>query len=420
MAASRFRLVLAAALFIAVSVPISVPASEFASPKGLRWPKGAVKLATSSSLFSNQNSIKPGTNVTRSLVRAISEWEAVAAVEIEIVSSDQISANTADGAGDGISLLTAEPTTENLSLFTKQNANSTAVTRTFFNARNEITEADIVLNPMYQFSDDGTPGTYDLDTVLAHEIGHLLGLKHSIVPTALMYDEVQKNGLNFSSGRSLRLAGDDLAKIRSIYGPSVETSDCCDTASGTIASFSGKGTVFAIDARSGSVVASTAVSKTGSFEFGGILEGNYELWLSHAKASNGEMGDAMLGRLTVSAGESKVLQLKSRAENLDFSVDKFGSIGRLSKRAIPVERGRVNQILLSGNGLASGHLKFGTTSKQVKVLSVKDVSSTFGKGETVVQIELEVPDNFASGDLGIFVENEKGVRKHLFGVLSVS
>jgi len=420
MAASPYRSILASLLLLAVTVPAIVSASEPVAAKPLRWPKGSIKLAVSSSLFSNQNSIKAGTDVSRSLVRAIGLWEAVADVEIEIVSSELISANSGESAGDGVSLITAEPTNENLALFTKQQANATAVTRVFFNARNEITEADIALNPVYQFSDDGTPGTYDLDRVFAHEIGHLLGLKHAVVPSALMYEEVQKNSLNWSSGQTFRLSPDDMSKVRSIYGASVESSDCCSAFTGNIAGFTGKANAFAVDTRNGSVVASAAVGKTGNFEFGGIPEGNYEIWLANAKSLTGDTADVLLGRANASIGESKVLNLKSRADIIDFSVDRIGFIGRLSKRAISLERGRSTAVIISGIGINSARIKFGTTSRNVKIVPSKDISAGFAKGESVVQLELEVSPDAAIGSFAIYAENEKGVRKHLFGVLTVN
>lgn len=52
---------------------------------------------------------------------------------------------------------------------------------------------------------------YDLQTVAIHEIGHSLGLDHSSVATAVMYDSY--------NGVKQNLTSDDVAGIRSIYGP---------------------------------------------------------------------------------------------------------------------------------------------------------------------------------------------------------
>lgn len=54
-------------------------------------------------------------------------------------------------------------------------------------------------------------GSYDLQTVALHEIGHLLGLGHSEVRDAIMFPSI-------STGVTKGLNGDDIQGIRTLYG----------------------------------------------------------------------------------------------------------------------------------------------------------------------------------------------------------
>ncbi|MFC1892860.1 matrixin family metalloprotease [Chloroflexota bacterium] len=55
-----------------------------------------------------------------------------------------------------------------------------------------IDEADMALNTRFPWSVDGTPGTYDIETVFLHENGHVVGLGHSDVAEAVMYTSYQE------------------------------------------------------------------------------------------------------------------------------------------------------------------------------------------------------------------------------------
>ena len=112
---------------------------------------------------------------------------------------------------------------------------ASAKTRIFYNRKGLITEADIVFNPFQQFSTDGTFGTFDLESTLTHEIGHLLGLHHSAVLGSTMADSFASNGTRgFVDFGPRTLADSDIAAIRDLYGPKPGDEECCAVISGKI------------------------------------------------------------------------------------------------------------------------------------------------------------------------------------------
>lgn len=56
-------------------------------------------------------------------------------------------------------------------------------------------------------------GSFDIETVALHEIGHLIGLAHSTLPSAVMYRSVGSNKTKRD------LTSDDITGVRSLYGP---------------------------------------------------------------------------------------------------------------------------------------------------------------------------------------------------------
>ncbi len=75
-----------------------------------------------------------------------------------------------------------------------------------------IIEADIDINVSFPFDNNGESASYDIQNVMTHEVGHMLGLGHSDVYDATMYKE---GPVGETSKRSLYF--DDLLAVEEIY-----------------------------------------------------------------------------------------------------------------------------------------------------------------------------------------------------------
>ena len=77
-----------------------------------------------------------------------------------------------------------------------------------------INDADIYTNTAYQYFSSGEPacsGEYDIDGIMTHEVGHVIGLGHSSVAGATMYPSVSAcNTANRSLEADDRAGRDDL------------------------------------------------------------------------------------------------------------------------------------------------------------------------------------------------------------------
>jgi hypothetical protein len=214
-----FTIVCAAAL-VCVGAGRAASHSPFYADDGrtlaLSWRRQPVRLYLSTSVRTPPPNIKAGGDVEGAVRRALGRWERAAGVRFVVAWADEQSAN-AGLRGDGVSLITVADTPENNSFFSGRGI---GYTKLFFNpSTGKIGEADIVINPRQKFSTDGSPGTYDLEATLTHEVGHLLGLDHSVAEGSVMREGQPVNGRSGSRHLSRReLGDDDRAGARSIYG----------------------------------------------------------------------------------------------------------------------------------------------------------------------------------------------------------
>ncbi|HZB45088.1 MAG TPA: matrixin family metalloprotease [Pyrinomonadaceae bacterium] len=235
-----------------------------------RWPTTTVTIALSASLNSPPANIKAGSDVVGAARRALQRWAEAGNISFNVVASTETRVQQ-----DGVSLITVSPT----SGVTFTNPGQTGRARVFFDAATgAISEGDVAVNPATQFSTDGTPDTFDLETTFAHEIGHVLGLEHSGLAGALMQPRQTRNGtFDLAAIRRRVLSDDDRAGLRAIYGPLSGLGEL----RGTVRNAAG-GPVFgahvvAEDAETGRAFAANVTLSDGTYSIRALVPGQYRV-----------------------------------------------------------------------------------------------------------------------------------------------
>ncbi len=419
-----FRKIILASLLLAAASSAFANSASLATDESvmnLRWKAGVVRIAVSNSLLRESSNIKRDSDVAGAIKRSIDAWTAVANIDFQQVSSDKQSASPAGVAGDAVSLLTIAATPENVLLFAKDPENAAATTRVFYNKRGMITEADIVLNPYLQFSTDGTIGTFDLESTLTHEIGHMLGLSHSSVFGSTMHANYGKNGVfGLQNFTSRTLSADDIAAARAIYGVRGDDTECCGAVEGHIA-VGAKATrsfdVWAEDAN-GRVQAS-ATSTDGNFKLEGLDAGKYRVFAQE----NGQAKTAMLareiGEAIVVSGETATINTKAVAGARDLELSYLGFNGQLSEMAVSLSAGRTYVVYLGGRNLDPKKLYVYFSSPYLSVVPGSMRSLDYGEDISVVSLEVRVSSRAQKGEYTVFAESERGGRRAIIGGFTI-
>jgi matrixin len=155
----------------------------------------------------------------------------------------------------------------------------------------ELIEADIFFNSAFSWSvaAGGEQGRWDLESIAAHEIGHLSGLGHSAIgetevasrgrrvigAEAIMFPIAL--GVNDISGRTLR--PDDIAGISDLY-PDADFNGTTGSVSGRVMK-NGAGVfgahIVAFDIAKGDLVANFSLRSDGQFSIAGLRPGAHVL-----------------------------------------------------------------------------------------------------------------------------------------------
>lgn len=448
----RLNLILVFLAVLAFGVSSQPAALEPPSPqRPIRWQARIIKIALSSSLTESSTSIVAGSDVEGALQRALDSWSSASGVKFVLVPSTADSISKA-GAGDGVNLVTVAPTADNLAIF--GGGNNAARTRVHYNQVNgEISEADIAINPYPRsaegaavlFSTDGTPGTYDLESTFAHEIGHVLGLNHSSVIAATMQETQGINGtfgMPAITERSLSEA--DRVAVRALYGPcenlGTVNGKVLNNFQGRMSPASGAHVwIEAVD--SGRVVASGVVGTGGRFSLGCLPAGEYRAVVENVsdQAEADTSSPVQEEKLT---GRQKTLRSTEISSFLRVSADKesplsfllapiqktarslrprfFGINGDLSTVPVSVAAGSQFRLYVGGQGVdeisGSGLLV------SSPFLTVDPASFKFQPDAStpVISFEVTISDDAPPGDYSVRLQSRSGELAYLVGVITVN
>ena len=439
--------------FVTSSQPSSFDLPAAAQEREIKWPARIIQVALSTSLSAASPAIKPESDVLGAVRRALASWSRAANIKFVEVSSKKESVSPTSG-GDGVNLITIAGTGDNVALFAE--GNTTARTRVFYDLETgEINEADIVINPYpysetgaaLQFSTDGTPGTYDLESTLAHEIGHLLGLSHSHVIGATMQASQALNGTYGLPAITERTLSDaDRAAARSLYGPREKTGSI----EGRILSSVGGSLLPAIaahvwieDLDSGKVMASGLTSSSGRFNFNSVPRGNYRAIVEYideavkeADAFNaaGDRQPAVRGRAFRSVEMRSSLRVITDKPTLlnyvlvppqngaPVLIPRFiGLNGELSSVPVPVAAGEKITVYVGGEGV--DQIPGNGLVLSSPWMSIDPASLTreeFHRSTPVISFTVTVAANTPPGDYTLKLQSNTGEVAYLVGSLTIS
>ena len=430
------------AILLAGAVPARSYTLQFtdaSSTVQIKWPNNVITIALSSSLATPPANIKAGSDVAGAARRALLHWAAASNIRFVETSSSAQSISPSTG-GDGVSLITVANTPDNGALFS--GSDRPGRTRVFFDPLTGlISEADIALNPSAQFSTDGTFDTYDLESVLTHELGHLLGLEHSALVGATMQPRLALNGLYTVPAFSPRtLSEDDRAGARSLYGPRTGLGAIAGTVSYAGGAPAYGAHVWAQDSATGRSIAGSITSQSGSYLIEDLPPGQYRVVCEHldgnvVASEIASSGGAYAGlsvpqaafratevadQVTVTSATVAPLNIALTGGQPFLNPRLVGINGQLSTIAVPLEPGRTYTVYVGGNGLdqiTGAGISIASPYIRVEPLSMK--LQQLDTPYPIISFDIKVAEDVPDGEYDLRFRSNNGEVSYIAGGLTV-
>ncbi|HEV7858209.1 MAG TPA: matrixin family metalloprotease [Pyrinomonadaceae bacterium] len=410
----------------------------------LHWQTMPIRIALSTSLNSPPPNIKPGSDVEGAARRALGRWQEAANVQFEI-SSNSAQFVSPGGGGDGLSLITVAPNQEP-GLF---DGNRTGRTRVFFDpTTGSITEADIAINPGLQFSTDGTPDTYDLESVLTHEIGHLLGLEHSGVVGATMQPRQGQNGLYGLTAITPRtLSDDDRAGGRAIYGLPSGQHTGVGVIAGRVINGNNGGPLFgahvwAENISTGRVTAGNITLPDGSFRLDSLPPAHYRVIAEYLDGPILAAEIASTGGAYGGIGSQPSFRTAELSNSLNVTINAttplnvtlpagsppalnprlLGTNAQLSTIAVPLSPGNTYTIYVGGEGLdqvSSSGITIPSPYFNIDRASFAQRQVDFNSGFPIFSFNVTVSGSATTGDFSLRLLSTTGEIAYVSGGLTI-
>ncbi|MCA1574889.1 MAG: DUF4214 domain-containing protein, partial [Acidobacteria bacterium] len=321
----------------------------------------------------------------------------------------------------------------------------------------EIVEADIVINPhpigadttLLQFSTDGTPGTYDLESTLMHEIGHFLGLDHSNVIGSTMQAHQGVNGTyKLPAFTERTLSEDDRTRVLSLYGSSeglsaIEGKLTNSTLGGPPVPLHGAH-VWVEESDSGRVVASGITSANGNYRIESIPVGQYRVlteYLDALVATEVSSGSVAMNPANPTRAQRafRSVELRNRVRlradattRINFVMVPpqsgppilkprlLGTNGDLSATPLPAEAGKKLTIYVGGEGVDQVPINgISVTSPFMTIDPDSLTLQQFGTPFPVIGFDVTVAAHASFGDYSVRLQSNSGEVAYLPGGLTI-
>ncbi|MGE0712382.1 MAG: carboxypeptidase regulatory-like domain-containing protein [Planctomycetota bacterium] len=235
----------------------------------LRWHESTITVTLSTEL---DPAIADGSDEAAARA-ALATWEQASEGGLRLVTDDAPAARArSDWQSDDLHLVWWDPADQS-GLF-PAGSGLIAMTPVDFDPRTgRILDADVIVDGRQRFSTRGATDAYDLQAVLTHELGHLLGLDHSPLGGQTMSPVPLRGG----DGGQASLAPDELAALRALYPGASATG----ALSGVVRRGDGSPVigahVVAEDER-GQPASSTLSDAAGGFSLAGLPPGDYVVY----------------------------------------------------------------------------------------------------------------------------------------------